>query len=625
MRFRLVPAVCAIAGLLCVIGQPVPSRPFDFASVRLAAVDWVRAQEPPEFEGDEIIVPGRRPQAPATTPAYVTVIPGSLLRQLGFATLADALQFFAEITVRSAGVGPGGLQQVSIRGSTPQQVLVMLDGVPLNGTSQFGINLSTITLADVERIEILRGPYSAIYGSGALGGVINIVTRGDPRSEGSASGSTTPGTQAAVRFGRAFAGGSLSIGAEQLWTAGGRPNSDARRWTAGGRVVLQRGPTSQFTLLLNHTTGEAGAPGSTFFPSLTDRVSDGRTVASLTWSAKRPAGGETQVRIWGFTDRITFLSPSFGYRASSNGAASGISWQLLRPVPRGLLTWGVEAQQAWFAYRDASPFGGSRFAASETTVAGYLQYDLVIHEKTLLGVGLRYDVDSLYGSQLNPRVGFVHFLTPTLRLRGGIGRTFRGPTFGELFFPGCSNAGLKPETAWSADLGLEAAVRPGLLVRVNGFTTQARNLIVGGCNPHNVGLAAVSGFSAELVGRLSDRWAVSANVTWTHGVDMATGRPILRLPAAQANLILRYTIDVKRSLALLANYVSDRTDLDFSTFPAQIVSLPPYLTVGVRYEHRLADWVVRAGIDNVFDVRYEPLRGYPAPGRTLYVQFGRAF
>ncbi|HEY3248556.1 MAG TPA: TonB-dependent receptor [bacterium] len=609
MRLRVVPAVCAIAGMLCALTWTPP----------------VRGQEPPEFEGEEIVVPGRRSQSTATTPAYVTVIPGSLLRALGFLTLADALQFFAEINVRSAGSGPGGLQQVSIRGSSPQQVLILIDGVPLNGTSQFGINLSTITLADVDRVEILRGPYSAIYGSGALGGVINIVTRGDPQSEGSLAGTTTPGAQFAVRIGRKFPGGTISLGAERLWTQGDRPNSDALRWTAGGRIVFQRSPTAQLTLLLHHTSGEGGAPGSTVFPSLTDRVSDGRTVGSVTWTVKQPEGGERQARLWGLADRVTFLSPSAGYRAFSNGTAVGMSWQQVRQIPNGLLTWGLEGQQVSFAYRDASPFGSTRFSSSEVTVAGYVQYDVIIREKTLLGAGLRYDVDSLYGSQLNPRVGFVHFLTPALRLRGGIGRTFRGPTFGELFFPGCSNPGLKPESAWSADLGLEATVRPSLQVRVNGFATQARNLIVGGCNPRNVGLAAVSGLSGELVGRLADRWAVSVNATWTHASNLLTGRAILRVPAAQANMILRYTIDAKRSLALLANYVSDRTDLDFSVFPAKVVSLTPYLAIGARYERRLADWVIRVGVDNVFDVRYAPLRGFPAPRRTFYVQFGRAF
>ncbi len=148
MALRTVPTGIAAVGLLIAL-----------------AVSPAGAQIP-IFEGEEVIVAGKRRQRVTTTAAYVTVIPRQELQRMGFTTLADALQFLAEVYVRTAGAGPGGLQQTSIRGSTPQQVLVLIDGVPLNATAQFGVNLSTISLADVERVEVLRGPYSAIHGSG---------------------------------------------------------------------------------------------------------------------------------------------------------------------------------------------------------------------------------------------------------------------------------------------------------------------------------------------------------------------------------------------------------------------------------------------------------------------------
>ncbi len=288
-----------------------------------------------------------------------------------------------------------------------------------------------------------------------------------------------------------------------------------------------------------------------------------------------------------------------------------------------VLTSGIEWQQARFTF--ASTFGG--FQSEGSTAAGYIQYDALLGQKTFAGIGARYDYHSVYGGQLNPRLGIVHFLTPDLRLRASIGRTFRGPTFGELFFPGCSDPNLRPERAWAGDLGLEATVQPGLLVRLNGFYTDAADLIVGGCPPQNVGSARVAGLSVETVGRLNERWAINANLTWSDGVDRTTGLPLLRLPPLQANIVLRYLPGQDTALSVVASYVSDRPDVDFPppAFTASRVTVPGYVTFGLRAEQNFGNVVLRAGVDNLFDARFETLKGFPGPTRTFFVQVGNEF
>jgi outer membrane cobalamin receptor len=327
------------------------------------------------------------------------------------------------------------------------------------------------------------------------------------------------------------------------------------------------------------------------------------------------------VRLWWYGETLSYASP--GFASDSEGTAYGAEWQRVVRLSGGeILTLGMEWQ--WARYRFDSTFG--RFASDGQTGTAYVQYDFTLGERTLLGVGLRYDMHSAYGSQLNPRFGFVHFLGPDLRIRGGIGRTFRGPTFGELFFPGCSNPNLKPETAWSADLGLEHAVAgSGLVARLNSFYTDAQNLIVGGCDPHNVGSARVAGLSAEVVGRIDERWSIRLNVTRSDGVDRGTGLQLLRVPNWTANLIARYHIEPGIALSLLASYVGERADLDFSTWPAARVMLPSYLTFGVRYEQSWSGWTLRVGVDNLLGAQHETLRGYPGPGRTYFVYVSSSF
>lgn len=592
--------------------------------VILLSVSAAAGQEPPVFELPEVVIPGRRPQLVVTTPAYVTVLSSEELQRLGFQTLGDALQLLSETFVRAAGGGPGGVQQPSIRGSTPQQVLVLIDGVPLNATAQFGVNLSTIALADVERVEVLRGPYSAIYGSGALGGVIQVTTRTGGRPQLSASAGSYGTARTSVRLAGTSAGSSYGAGAEYFSTAGDRPNGDVIRWTGTGKLVFELKAGQELALLVHRTSAHMGLPGSTLFPTPLDRQADSRTVVSLTWTQQTANPTRRQARVWWLGDALHSTSP--GFLSDSDGSAHGVEWQSVTQHDRGaVLTWGVEWQQARFQL--TSIFGGSMsgFQSEGSTAAVYVQYDILVRGRTFAGIGLRYDAHSVYGTQLNPRLGFVHFVSPTARVRASIGQTFRGPTFGELFYPGCSNPNLAPERAWSGDLGVEAMFRPGLTLRVNGFYTDAADLIVGGCAPTNVGSARVAGLSVEAVGRFSERWAINANLTWSDGVDRTTGLALLRLPPVQASVVLRYAPSAEQAVSVVARYVSAMPDLDVSTFPAARVILPGYATVGLRYERIFGPVMVRAGVDNLFDARYETLRGYPGSGRIFYVQIGSEF
>jgi outer membrane cobalamin receptor len=546
-----------------------------------------------------------------TTPAYVTVIPREELERMGFLTLADALQFASEVSVRSTGSGIGGLQQASIRGSTPQQVLVIIDGVPLNSVSDFGVNLSTVALADVERVEVLRGPYSAIYGS-ALGGVIHVITRSDRRTSAAARAGSFGTVVSEIRVAGPPRSATL-VGLLYFSTAGDRANSDGVWWT--GTIKVQPDPVNgqQLAFSLERTVGQSGSPGPTTAPTLQDRSADRRTITSLSWTLREPEGSSQKARVWWLGEELDFTT--VGFQSASQATAVGVDWQGVSAQGSDRVwTWGVEWQ---------SPSRSGSYQATSNTGAAYVQFDVVRGEKTFAGIGLRYDLDSVYGGQVDPRLGFVHFLSPDLRLRASLGRTFRAPTLGELFFPaspGCSpssNPGLRPEQAWSADLGLESTAWQGLALRLNGFYVDATDLIVGGCPPQNVGSARMVGVTYEVVGRLTERWALSANLTWTDGLNRVSGQPLPRVAPIQANLVLRYVWDENRTLSLLANYISARPDGG--------VTVAAYTMFGLRYDQPLGDVTARIGVDNLFDTSYETLSGYPGPRRTVYVQLGREF
>jgi outer membrane cobalamin receptor len=125
------------------------------------------------------------------------------------------------------------------------------------------------------------------------------------------------------------------------------------------------------------------------------------------------------------------------------------------------------------------------------------------------------------------------------------------------------------------------------------------------------------GVTYEMVGRLAEHWALSANLTWTDGLDRVSGQPLPRVAPIQANLVLRYAWDENWALSLLGNYVSTRPDGG--------VTVAAYTMFGLRYDQPLGDVTARVGVDNLFDTAYETLSGYPGPRRTLYVQLERVF
>jgi len=581
----------------------------------------IAAQAPPVFELPDVIAPGRRVQPRASTPASISVLTAEDLARLGVRTVGDALRFLPEVSVRSFG-GLGAQQEISIRGTGSPHVLVLLDGIPINSPALGLVGLQTLPVDNVERIEVLRGPFSAIYGSGALGGVINIVSRSRPRRALRAGGGTAGTTTAAVMWGWEAERTRLSVTATHDATAGFRANSDYSGQTFAGRLTFAPDAQQGLSLGLSRYQDRQGVPGSTAFPSPLARQTIGRTIADATWRASAGATSSALIRAYWVDEAITFADPTFASSDLTRAYTLGLEGQRVRSLsPSHMVTLGFEIQQQAIDARFSSSFGETLIRRDATVGAAYAVSDLTLGPATLLSTALRYDVHSVYGGALNPRVGIVHQLDDRTVLRAGVGSTFRGPTFLLLFFPGCSNPALRPERAWSADAGIERVIAPGLVARATVFATRASDLIASGCPPFNVNTATILGGSAELDGAVASQLRVRAHVSLTGARDQA-GDPLIRVPDVTAGAALHYALNASSTLSALVHYTGARPDLDFSTFPAGRVTLPSYIVVGLRYTVSTGFGTLQVGIDNLFDAAYEALRGFPAPGRSVFITFG---
>lgn len=570
------------------------------------AAGW--AQQPPTFELPEVTVPGRRPQPAASTPASVTVITRDELEALGVRSLGEALALLSELTVRAYG-GLGALSTVSIRGASSLGVLVLVDGVPLHDLVVGQTDLSTIPLARVERVEVLRGPFSAIYGSGAVGGVVNVVLHADPAPEIAAT---------AGAFGTVEAAAQISTGGRVRWTA-----SAAHRQTAGYRInsdyrgttfalTLRTGtPGSQMEFGVQRYDDDQGVPGSLTFATPQARQTRARTVWSAGW--RGGTGDAVSVRASLVDEHLRFADPSFGL--DSRDAMTTWRWDAQRVTSTrdATLTLGVEAQ---FPRLVSSTYG----TRQDVIGAGYLQYDHRVGDRMLVSLGIRYDTHSRFGGQVNPRAGVLWALDGRTSLRATAGRTFRVPTYGELYDPFLGNPGLRPERAWSVEAGIDHRLSSALVGRIVGFVTFADDLIRPDDSfvPQNV-WGRVSGISAELDGAAG---AHRLRFTYTYlvPVDLSRQRDFLYEPRHRANLTWIAPVGERTTLGVAVVYVGER----FAD-QANTVRLPAYVTVNAAVRHRLASGAVTLKVENLFDAAYQPISGYPAPGRAVFVSFASSW
>ena len=231
-------------------------------------------------------------------------------------------------------------------------------------------------------------------------------------------------------------------------------------------------------------------------------------------------GGRTSLRLWWVEDAFQFATPDFGFASTALGRALGGEAQRVARLAGGVLTWGLEWHQATFTYADT--FSG--FEGTGTTAAAYAHYDAELSPRTLVGAGARIEHHSVYGTQITPRAGAVHFIRPDLRLRAAVGLTSRPPTFGELFFPGCSNPDLRPERAWTADLGVEGV----------GERLVTRFLAVWD-SP-----AGAAGAVAGMIGRLNPQDSPTFKLVPLFGIPAATYREsqLNRLLGPTTNLLV---------------------------------------------------------------------------------------
>ena len=625
------------------------------------------------FALPEIVVTATRvPLHRDALPTPVTVLTGTELRERGIRTVGEALRDVPGAAVVRTGTH-GAQTSLFLRGGESDYVKVLIDGVPVNEPGG-AIDFADLSTDQVERIEVVRGPVSVLYGTDAVAGVIQIFTRrgrGAPSVSVNAAGGLGDRHLADEGYGavdlEATLSGSAgpvaySVGGGRFWTDGSYPVNNERSLNVGSaRIGWTPRSGTELGLTARYSASESHFPTD----GSGNVVDENAYLDRSLWTAALELGqrlgdrfeahvqaGIASKRQASVDEPDDETDPSSS-RLDSEVDRLSADARLTADLDRIIATAGVaiDRSEGATSYVSQSEFGPFDAAAEfdRDNVGYYAQLLANPVEPLDLTVGGRIDDNEAFGTFETYRLGASWALTSGTRLRGAIGTAFREPTFGEAYgsgFGDIGNDGLRPERSLSREIGLEheASVGPGAVrFGATWFDQRFEDLIQyafmadpenpGAPNYYNVGAARAAGVELTAEGEIG-RLVVSGDVTFldTEVLDpglatdasFAEGEPLLRRPARSGSLSARWRLE-GGVLGATVNAAGDREDVDYgAAFPYPRVVLPAYATLDLAAEHDLpfvAGGRTRAllRVENATGEDYEGARGFPAPGRLVYL------
>ena len=548
--------------------------------------------------------------------AAITVITRERIEREGFRTVAEVLRSVPGVDIVRSG-SDGSVTFAQIRGANSTQTLVLVDGQRLNSPYFPGYDLSSLTTENIERIEVARGPFSALYGSDALGGVIQIFTR--LAGPGLAGQAAAEGGDAGQRAGSVFASwASDALGVSGSYrdgrVGGDRPNSDWRQRNGALRIEGRFAEVGRVALEGAIEQSDLGVPGPVGGETPRARYGTRQERLSLPVSFSPATGHDVTLLFADVISRPHFEDADSSFSSQTDARS-------LQGRASDTWTSGANRLTGFVSFERGRVKDGSNFGPSlegqHTTIWGTgVEDTLKLAGGIVATVGVRYDDHSQFGSAWSPRATVAWLSSDNVwKMRASGGGAFRAPTVGELYYPFSGNPELKPERSTSYELGVERYL-PGGRIEASLFWNDFRDLIVYDfvrSGNFNVGKARTRGVEIALRQDLALSLSVDAGYTYLDAEDRGTGLALIRRPRHRAFLGASWQALGRLSLAPRATFVGSRPDSDALT--GQRVESPSFLRLDLFARYSLGPVAPYARIENLADHRYEEVNGYPAPRR----------
>lgn len=594
-----------------------------------------------------VVTATRSPLAADRIPSSVTVVTGAQLRGEGITTVADALRAVPGLSIAQTG-SYGGATSLFIRGGESKYAKILLDGVPINDAGG-AFDLSTLSTDNLDRIEIVRGPASVLYGSDAMAGVVQLFTRrgagalrGDVAARGGGFGSrdvdgSVHGSTARLSY---------SLGAAQHATNGFQPFNSRFRQGIGSAVVgtsigaFDASLSTRFVdRELHFPTNGAGQVVDSNAVRRDDRLTVGLDAAYRPSSVLTLRASLASHDVHGVTDDQPDSPRDSGYVYTtverSRRRSGDVRAELALPAD-GRLTVGAQVERKWQESITRSNFGDDAPPPpTRRSTGGYAQLLLAPVADATVVLGGRFDHNEQFGDFWTYRAAASTRLPSATRLRASVGTAFREPTFLETDGSGyvIGNPALRPEHAFSVDAGVERSFGPAT-IGATWFANSFRDMVdylYSATEPNYFNVARTRASGIELEARLALANGLHADAAFTHlstrvvdpgtssaaTATFAPGSRLLRRPARTLDVGAGYRAR-GNAVELRALRVGSREDVyyppDFA--PARRVSLAPYTRIDLAAEARLVPLRADGGValtlrvENLFDRRYTEAAGY---------------
>ncbi|HSQ59149.1 MAG TPA: TonB-dependent receptor [Acidobacteriota bacterium] len=628
---------------LLLLAPPLPSR---------ARAD--DSEETPRYRLEPVVVTaGRMPLPLDRVPSDLVVIGRERLERDRPMSAADALRSVPGIDVQRAG-RLGKITDVRLRGADPRHTLVLFDGIPLNGPWVGSFDFADLGASGWSQIEVMGGPASALYGSGAVGGVIQFLGGGPAAgaAEGLAARAFTEyGGEATHRqsasLGSRGEGRSLSLSLARVGSEGSGTRDAYRGWNATARAeaALDRATTLRLTGLLTHGVKEL--PYNYVFdfgdfrvhqvedPNYEER--DRVTAGGALLTRALGANAALEAEVTGLAGRIVNDNPentaggdyqdtrldnsrwigSFRARAAAGSRIRAIA--------------GGEYRSEHANRDDDAQYGGFAYPSSVDEAirsrALFAQAHLDPLPRVVLDAGLRVEDHARYGAYGVPRVSASFAVGEWgLRFRGGYGRAFTAPTLTDLYYPGYGSPSLRPERSRTWEAGLDGRWLDGRVeARVTWHETRFQDLIQANSlfTAENIGRARIEGTEASVRVRLGRGLALGARAAHLPvAKNLASGDRLGKRPRWRTGGDAEW--EATRALRLHAAWRwsdSFHDPFDFVDAGGRYLDgdTPGYAALDLAAALKPARWPfgVRVRVENALDREITEVKGLPARGRLL--------